>query len=244
MQSRTGDVESGPPAPAGDASCPGMLESPQLRWAFVRKVYAILLSQLLLTAGVAAAVALVKPVSRFIAETWPGSMVVLVLVVLVFILMRALSSHHKRYPVNFVLLGLYTVTLAFMVGLACAFMEEKIILESAILTSVAIVALTCYTFWAVKRGRDFSFLAPFLFASLLVLLVFTLIQIFFPLGKLSTMIHGCLGAIVFAAYIVYDTGNLIKRLSYDEYIWAAVALYLDVLNLFLSFINIFGSADC
>ncbi|KAI6693297.1 hypothetical protein NL676_021007 [Syzygium grande] len=229
MQSKTGDVESGPPAPAGDALCPGMLESPQLRWAFVRKVYAILLSQLLLTAGVAAAVALVKPLSRFIAETWPGSIVVLVLVVLVFILMRALNSHHKRYPVNFVLLGLYTVTLAFMVGLACAFTEEKIILESAILTSVAIVAHLLHLLGCKERPR-------FQFSRTLF--------IFFPLGKLSTMIHGCLGAIMFAAYIVYDTGNLIKRLSYDEYIWAAVALYLDVLNLFLSFINIFGSADC
>ena len=50
-------------------------------------------------------------------------------------------------------------------------------MEAAILTFVAVVSLTLYTFWAVKRGKDFSFLGPFLFASLLVLLVFGLIQV-------------------------------------------------------------------
>jgi FtsH-binding integral membrane protein len=53
----------------------------------------------------------------------------------------------------------------------------KVILESAILTTVVVVSLTAYTFWAVRRGKDFSFLGPFLFASLIVLLVFALIQV-------------------------------------------------------------------
>lgn len=53
----------------------------------------------------------------------------------------------------------------------------KIILEAAILTSVVVVSLTLYTFWAVKRGSDFSFLGPFLFASFLVLMAFGLIQV-------------------------------------------------------------------
>lgn len=45
------------------------------------------------------------------------------------------------------------------------------------MTSVVVVALSLYTFWAVKRGSDFGFLGPFLFASLLVLLVFAVFQV-------------------------------------------------------------------
>ncbi|KAK1257424.1 BI1-like protein [Acorus gramineus] len=60
---------------------------------------------------------------------------------------------------------------------------------------------------------------------------------FFPLGPTSVAIFGGLGAILFAAYLVYDTDNLIKRHSYDDYIWASVVLYLDILNLFLSLLN-------
>ncbi|BBH10269.1 Bax inhibitor-1 family protein [Prunus dulcis] len=66
---------------------------------------------------------------------------------------------------------------------------------------------------------------------------------FFPLGKISVMIYGCLASIIFCGYIVYDTDNLIKRYSYDEYIWAAVSLYLDIINLFLALLTVFRAAD-
>lgn len=61
------------------------------------------------------------------------------------------------------------------------------------------------------------------------------LQTFFPLGKISVMIYGALGTIVFCGYIVYDTYLLIERHSQDnDYILAAAELYLDVLNLFVS----------
>ena len=53
----------------------------------------------------------------------------------------------------------------------------KVILESVILTAVVVVSLTLYTFWAAKRGHDFNFLGPFLFAAVIVLMVFALIQV-------------------------------------------------------------------
>lgn len=69
------------------------------------------------------------------------------------------------------------------------------------------------------------------------------LQIFFPLGRISVMIYGCLAAVIFCGYIVYDTDNLIKRYTYDQYIWAAVSLYLDIINLFSALLTIFRAAD-
>lgn len=57
------------------------------------------------------------------------------------------------------------------------------------------------------------------------------------------MIYGGLGAIIFSGYIIYDTDNLIKRFTYDQYVWAAVSLYLDVINLFLSLLTLLRAAD-
>ena len=68
-------------------------------------------------------------------------------------------------------------------------------------------------------------------------------QILFPLGKLSHMIYGGLASLIFSGYIVYDTDNIIKRYTYDQYVWAAVSLYLDVINLFLSLMTLFRAAD-
>lgn len=66
---------------------------------------------------------------------------------------------------------------------------------------------------------------------------------FFPLGSTSTAVYGGISAVVFSGYIVYDTQNLIKRFSYDEYIWATVTLYLDILNLFLTILRMLRQGD-
>jgi FtsH-binding integral membrane protein len=68
-------------------------------------------------------------------------------------------------------------------------------------------------------------------------------QIFFPLGRISVMIFGCLASILFCGFIIYDTDSLIKRYAYDEYIWAAVSLYLDIINLFLSILTVCSARD-
>ncbi|XP_016741668.2 protein LIFEGUARD 2 isoform X1 [Gossypium hirsutum] len=242
---RKGDAEAGP-----QPLYPMMLEPPALRWAFIRKVYSIVALQLLATAGVAATVVFVHPIARFFVSTGAGLALYIVLIVTPFIKMCLalvalcpLYYFHQKHPWNYLLLGIFTISLAFAIGLTCAFTQGKVILEATILTATVVVGLTLYTFWAAKRGHDFSCLGPFLFGALLVCIVFALIQIFFPLGRIAVMMYGGFAAIIFCGYIVYDTDNLIKRHSYDEYIWAAVSLYLDIINLFLSLLTLLRAAD-
>jgi len=222
---------------------PTMMEEPEFRWAFIRKIYSILTFQLLLTIAVAAVVVTVRPISVFFSTTAAGLALYIVLIIMPFIVLCPLYYYHQSHPLNYFLLGIFTVGLAFAVGLTCAFTSGKVVLESVILTTAVVVSLTLYTFWAARRGHDFNFLGPFLFGAVFVLILFAMIQIFFPLGRISIMIYGCLASIIFCGYIIYDTDNLIKRYSYDEYIWAAVALYIDIINLFLSVLTIFRVAD-
>ncbi|XP_042462794.1 protein LIFEGUARD 2-like [Zingiber officinale] len=233
------DLEAGGPS----ALYPNMAESPVLRWAFIRKIYSILTLQLALTVAIAAVVVLVKPIPHLFVSSIAGRVLYIFLLILPFIILCPLYAFRERHPVNLLLLGLFTVSMSFAVGMSCAFTSGKVILEAAILTAVVVVSLTLYTFWAAKRGHDFNFLGPFLFAAGMVLLGFALIQILFPLGKLSKMIYGGLGALVFSGYIIYDTDNLIKRFTYDQYVWASVSLYLDTVNLFLSLLTLFRAAD-
>lgn len=65
-------------------------------------------------------------------------------------------------------------------------------------------------------------------------------QIIFPMGRVGEQVIGCVGALVFSGFIIYDTDNLIKRFNYDQYIEAASCLYLDIINLFLYILALFG----
>ncbi|BBG92370.1 Bax inhibitor-1 family protein [Prunus dulcis] len=202
------DLEAGRGQNGEQQLYPNQMETPQLRWAFIRKVYMIVAFQLLLTVGISYAVVSIPAI--------PNSYDCLVLLP-----QEASGELCASYSV-------YDFT----------FDYGKSILLAVILTATVVVGLTIYTFWAVKRGQDFSFLGPFLFAATLMLMVFGLIQIFFPLGPFSRMVYSALGALLCCAYIVYDTDNLIKRLSYDEYIFGALSIYIDVVQLFLFLLSL------
>ncbi|KAK4713824.1 hypothetical protein R3W88_019731 [Solanum pinnatisectum] len=209
-------------------------EENDLRWGFIRKVYYILASQILLTTIASAGTVLYLPVNNILH----GKTILLILLILPLLLLLPLYFYRQKHPLNFVFLGLYTITLSISIGIACATIDGKIVLEALILTSAVVLSLTGYTFWASKRGQDFSFLGPILFASLIVLFLTGFLQLFFPLGSTVNAIYCAISAIVFCVYIVYDTYKLIKRFTYDEYIWASVNLYLDILNLFLDILRL------
>lgn len=85
---------------------------------------------------------------------------------------------------------------------------------------------------------DFSSLGPFLFAGLWGLLGVGLVQIFLPFNKTFDLAVSAIGVLVFSGYVLYDTQNIMKRLSPDEYIFGALSLYLDFINLFLYILRI------
>ncbi|KAH8499869.1 hypothetical protein Peur_041810 [Populus x canadensis] len=231
------DLEAG----NGETLYPGLsLGENQLRWGLIRKVYGILAAQLILTTIVAAATVLYTPITDLLRGSFGF---VMLLSIVPFILLWPLHVYHQKHPVNLIILGLFTVSLSLLVGASCANIEGKIVLEALILTSAVVCSLTGYTFWASKKGKDFSFLGPILFTALIILILTSFIQVFFPLGSTSTAVYGGISALIFCGYIVYDTDHLIKRFSYDQYILASAALYLDILNLFLSILRVLSQRN-
>ncbi|MCE3216445.1 BI1-like protein [Datura stramonium] len=212
----------------------------QLRWGFIRKVYGILAAQILLTTVVSAVTVLYTPINDLLRGS-PG--LLLFLIFLPFVLLWPLHIYQQKHPLNFVFLSLFTASLSLTVGVTCANTDGRIVLEALMLTSAVVSALTGYTFWAAKKGKDFSFLGPILFTSLFVLILTGFMQMFFPFGSTTSAVYSAVSAIIFCGYIIYDTDNLIKRFTYDEYIWASVTLYLDVLNLFLTILRILRQGD-
>lgn len=92
------DVEACyPPGAAGGGKYPYMTENPQLRWAFIRKVYVIVCLQLLLTVAVAATVNLVRAIGDFFLSRTMGAMFAIIGVIVAPIL-GASASAYIRVP--------------------------------------------------------------------------------------------------------------------------------------------------
>merc|ERR1719476_77040 len=99
------------------------------------------------------------------------------------------------------------------------------IAEAAGLTALIFISLSLYT---VMSGRDFSFMGGFLFAGLMILVAAGLVEWIFGLD--FGIVYPVCGAILFCGYIVYDTYKVMKVYGCDDYISAAIELYLDIIN--------------
>lgn len=77
---RKDDVEAG-----ARPLYPMMLEPPEMRWSFIRKIYSIVAIQLLATIAVAATVVSVHPIAHFFVSTGAGLALYIVLIITPFI---------------------------------------------------------------------------------------------------------------------------------------------------------------
>ncbi len=89
--------------------------------------------------------------------------------------------------------------------------------------------------------RDLSFLYRILFWLLLALLAAGVVLIFVHIPQAYT-VWTLLGLVVFALYTVVDF-NRLRRAGGDEAIPLAAGIFLDVLNLFLLFLRVFGRSS-
>ncbi|TSK31343.1 Mitogen-activated protein kinase 15 [Bagarius yarrelli] len=90
---------------------------------------------------------------------------------------------------------------------------------------------------------DFTSCRGVLFVCLIVLLLFSILCIFIR-HKILHIVYASLGALLFTCFLAVDTqlllGNKKLALSPEEYIFAALNLYTDIINIFMYLLAIVG----
>ena len=162
------------------------------------------------------------------------------LVILEFALLFGLYAAKRKAGLNLMLLFGFTfvsgLTLAplltSILGMAGG---ASIVANAFMLTTVAFGGLSIF---AMNTKKDFSVMGKMLFITLIVVVVASLMNIFFQ-SSLMQLVIASVSAILFSAFILYDTQNIIKG-HYETPIEGAIALYLDFLNLFVALLQILG----
>ncbi len=86
--------------------------------------------------------------------------------------------------------------------------------------------------------RDLSSWARFLFFALLALLVFGIVAIFVSIPH-ENVIWSVAGLVIFGGYTIFDF-NRLRRAGSESAVPIAASIFLDVLNIFLFFLQLFG----
>ena len=147
----------------------------------------------------------------------------------------------RDFPKNVILTGIFT----FVEGIFIApflYMAERnapgVSGQAALLTLGAFGVLSLY---AVFSKRDFSAWGSFFIVGLVVLLIASVINMFVASAAAGLWIAAG-GVLVFSGLLVFDTWRIVRSGQYgqDDYVLAAVTIYLDLLNMFMFIITLLG----
>jgi FtsH-binding integral membrane protein len=102
-------------------------------------------------------------------------------------------------------------------------------------TAAFVAALGSYGY---ATRRDLSSWARTLFWALLALIVFGLVTIFVAIPG-GNVIYAVLGLAVFGAFTIFDF-NRLRRANMDSAVPIAAGIFLDIFNIFLFMLRLFG----
>ncbi|KAF9478789.1 UPF0005-domain-containing protein [Pholiota conissans] len=211
--------------------------SPEIRNAFIRKIYTILLCQIGATSVVGGIIYTSPSVIAWVlTHTWSFY----VPMICTFINILVLYWKRHSHPLNLVLLSSFTLLEAFTLGVTISFYPDVLVLQALLITTGVFLGLTLFTF---QSKYDFSGMAPFLFGCLVAFCMAGFVAIFLPFNRTVDLIFAIGGCLLFSGYIVYDTYLINKRLSPDEFIMGAISLYLDFINLFLNILRLLNNVQ-
>lgn len=217
-----------------------------VRADFVRKVYSILCVQLILT------VAITLPMNLYMKPADVQNNKGLYYAALG-VSMGAIigvgcccQQAARTFPYNYIFLLVVTVAMSITTGFVTAMYSTQSVLMAMGTTAFVFAALSAY---ACCTKSDFTGMGPYLMCALFALIgvsfMFSLMYAFG--GAVPSWLHtayALCGAVLFSFYIVYDTQLILGKgkhsISIDDYAFAALSLYLDVINLFLYILSLFG----
>ena len=130
------------------------------------------------------------------------------------------------------------LTIGKLIAIYIAAGAGSVVTQAFVATAVTFGALTVY---AMNTKTRFDSWSKPLFISLIAIIGLSLLNYFFFKSSMLDLAIAAFSALVFSMYIIYDTKNIINGV-YTSPIMAAVSMYLNIYNLFIALLRIFGAS--
>ena len=203
------------------------------RATLVRRTYLLVLASVLVTMGGVSFSMATPPVLN-----WAARHPIITMLGMFLPLMGALKFRNI-FPTNIGLVFLFTFLEGIFISPFIYLLGQTqpgVVGQAALLTGTTFGVLTLYAFLSRK---DFSAWGGFFIVGLWVLIATSVLNMFFQNPTASLWIAGA-SVFVFGGLLIFDTWRLRNVYGPDDYVQAAVAIYLDLLNMFLAILSLLG----
>ena len=217
-----------------------LFESKQVRHNFVKKVYSLLSIQFLITVCIVALFAVHPDIHSWAVKNRWFQIASFVVALFVLIAMACMGELRRKHPHNLIVLFIFTIAESLMLAGITVMLNSQVVMIAAGMTAIICVALTLF---ALQTRYDFTTKSGIMLIILLVAMTTMMISMFFPRSKLFMLIMSSVMTVIMGIFLVIDTQMIIGgthkiQMSPEEYIFAAINLYLDIVNMFLYILGI------
>ena len=212
-----------------------------VRNGFIRKVYSILSVQLIITFG-AVFLFQIPSIKFFIFKNQSLAGNILVFCSLAFLTLFLILACNRNLsrtvPYNYYILFAITLCESLVCGIVSSLYSFQIVATALALTIISTLAIT---FYACTTKTNFSYYRMGMFIVFSQLFMIGLIASLFRLQALYAL-YTLLMTIMIGIYLVYDTQLIMGKFgvgySVDDYIFATLEIYMDIIRLFLLILRI------
>lgn len=216
-------------APMGGIASPAFHEEKMPsdeKKGFIKKVYGIVTFQLVITFAMVYLSSYSASFGAFCAHPVTLCMACLLMICCMVGAMCVAS----RVPYNYIMLIMFTLSMGAMVSACTAAIAPSTVALAIFVTLVMSFAITVFT-WTVGEGAAVMAIIGLVFATFL-LEFFAIALIFTPHDWLLSC-YCSLVALSYGCYLIIDTYIVQESQGVDDYIVAAIVIYVDIIRIFI-----------
>ncbi len=148
-----------------------------------------------------------------------------------------LSSDKLSFNTKFMFFMFFGIIQGILLGSFKQYFPEDVVKSALISTITIFIMFLCIGFTIVYFNYDITWMGIYLLLALLALLVYRISLIFIPVEYNLKKIMFVISILLFSIFIIYDTNVLLLKGKNKDCISFAMDYYLDILNIFSSFLN-------
>jgi FtsH-binding integral membrane protein len=221
--------------------------SNKMRIGFIRKVYGVLSVQLAITCALIGLTFIPSVNELFHQQAMHLTCLIggCIGIIIFAVCIACAFAHESLRRLNYFFLIGFTLCLSAILMTICSYYNASVVLIAATLTAGITISITAYT-W--RTSNDFTFCGAFLFGFLgcmIISIIFFIIGLFNNSFFRYSHLVICIGCVLlYSLYLIYDTqlimGKFGVQYSIDDYVLAALNLYIDIIQIFLYVLRMFG----
>ncbi|XP_076251282.1 protein lifeguard 2-like [Rhynchophorus ferrugineus] len=217
----------------------------EIRQAFVRKVFFLLALQLLFTAGFVTFVMNHEPTRLFVLTNRSMFWVMFVVWTMLYFVMMCCAGVRRAFPLNFILLLMFTIAMSYICATVTVVYSTMIVMLTLACTAAICLLVTILAFQTWFDITRWSFILSFASVILLVFGIVIMIVFLFTYSRVLWLVYSGLATALFSLFLLYDMqcilGGRRHEISPEEYIFAALTLYVDVVMIFMYMLELLNA---